>query len=250
MRFHDHFSGHAQGYADARPRYPDALFSWLAALAPARRLAWDAGCGNGQAALGLGAHFERVVATDPSHSQIALAQPHPRVEYRIEPAEDPSLELGSVDLACVAQALHWMDLARLVPALRRALQPEGVFAAITYQACSVSPAVDAVFRQLLDDRLGPWWPPERVHVDTGYRDLALPIDEVRAPRFAMREAWPLPRFLAYLRSWSACQRCLRETGRDEVEALAGAFADAWGDPDLVREVRWPLVVRAGRLRAG
>mgnify|MGYP006154400979 CR=1 FL=1 len=33
--------------------------------------------------------------------------------------------------------------------------------------------------RMLDERLGPWWPPERVHVDTGYRDLALPI--VAAP---------------------------------------------------------------------
>ncbi len=49
MNFKDHFSGHADLYAQARPHYPDALFAWIAANAPARDCVWDAGCGNGQA---------------------------------------------------------------------------------------------------------------------------------------------------------------------------------------------------------
>ena len=45
MTFKDHFSGHATHYRDARPLYPPALFDWLAAIAPARDLVWDAGWG-------------------------------------------------------------------------------------------------------------------------------------------------------------------------------------------------------------
>jgi hypothetical protein len=38
-RFHDHFSGGAAGYARFRPRYPAALFTYLASLAP-RTVRW------------------------------------------------------------------------------------------------------------------------------------------------------------------------------------------------------------------
>jgi hypothetical protein len=35
-------------------------------------------------------------------------------------------------------------------------------------------------------------------------------------------------------------------GDDPLAALAPLFADAWGDPDTVREVRWPMFVHARR----
>ena len=63
MTFKDHFSGHASGYASFRPRYPEALFDFVAALTPGRSLAWDCATGNGQAALGLAERFTRVIAS-------------------------------------------------------------------------------------------------------------------------------------------------------------------------------------------
>ena len=45
----DHFSRQAAGYAQFRPDYPEALFSWLSDRAAAHEQAWDVGCGNGQA---------------------------------------------------------------------------------------------------------------------------------------------------------------------------------------------------------
>jgi len=71
--FADHFSATAAAYATFRPRYPDALFEWLAAIAPSRECAWDCATGSGQAASGLARHFEQVVATDPSAAQLAHA---------------------------------------------------------------------------------------------------------------------------------------------------------------------------------
>ena len=67
------FGQSADCYAQARPRYPPALFDWIAAIAPARVLAWDAGCGNGQATIDLASRFERVIGTDSSEEQIRLA---------------------------------------------------------------------------------------------------------------------------------------------------------------------------------
>ena len=76
--FKDLFSGHAAAYAAARPTYPEALFDWLATLAPRDGTVLDCGCGNGQASTALAERFARVIATDPSSEQIANAVPHAR----------------------------------------------------------------------------------------------------------------------------------------------------------------------------
>lgn len=250
--FKDHFSGHASVYASARPGYPRALFDWIASLAMDQALAWDAGCGNGQAAVALAQDFDAVMASDPSAEQIAQAPRHARVDYRVEAAEDCSLPAESVDAACVAQALHWFDLSRFFPTLLRVLKPGGVLVAWTYESCRVDPAVDAVFDRLYLDRLGPWWPPERRLVERGYRDIALPapllpVSEV--PAMSIQLDWTLEQYLDYLRSWSASARCLRETGRDAVGEFAPEIGKAWGPNGHARRVTWPLAILAGRRAA-
>jgi SAM-dependent methyltransferase len=234
-------------YREARPLPPADWFAWLAGQAPDRMLAWDAGCGNGQASLGLAAHFGRVVATDPSATQIAQASPHPAIDYRVEPAEQSSLAPASASLVCVSQALHWFDLAAFHAEVRRVARPGAVLAVSAYGNCSVDRAVDAVEQALYADTLGGDWPPERALVDSGYSELAFPFDPVPTPSFSMRADWNLAQFLAYLRSWSATQRYLRRTGVDPVEAAAPALAHAWGDSGRVRAVRWPFFTRVGRL---
>ena len=141
MTFKDLFSGHAGVYAQARPDYPPALFEWLARQCAGRGLVWDAGCGNGQASVALAAHFDRVVASDPSAAQIAQAGAHPHVEYRVEAAEAPSLPDASVDLVTVAQAYHWFDHERFHAQVRRVAKPGAVIAVWTYGLSTVTPDV-------------------------------------------------------------------------------------------------------------
>jgi SAM-dependent methyltransferase len=246
MAFQDHFSGHAGAYRAARPDYPEALFDWLGAQAPDRQLAWDAGCGNGQASESLAGHFHRVVATDPSATQIENAGAHPRIEYRVEAAERSSLAYASASLVTVAQALHWFDQGRFHAEVRRVLKPGGLFAAWAYSDCRVAPDIDALKDRVYVDLTGPYWPPERVHVDTGYRDLPFPYEEIAAPAFAMTTRWDVDRWLGYLRSWSASQRYLRATGVDPVALVEEALRAAWGEGE--REVRWDFHLCAGRLR--
>ena len=125
-RFADHFSGVAEGYAEARPEYPDALFDWIAAVAPATAQAWEPGCGSGQASRGLAARFDAVLATDPSAAQIARARGPANVRFAVEPGERCSLGDGAADAVCVAQALHWFD--------RPAFFRQGLLAPMTHVA--------------------------------------------------------------------------------------------------------------------
>jgi SAM-dependent methyltransferase len=245
--FKDHFSGHADSYREARPTYPDELFSWLAQQAPDNALAWDAGCGNGQATVALARHFKRVIGTDPSANQIAEGEPRPNIEYRVEPAEQPTLADASVSAVCVAQALHWFEHARFYAQVKRVLKPGGMFAAWSYADCSTGEApIDRIKDHLYVDLTGPYWPPERAHVDAGYQTLPFPFVEIAAPPFDMLARWNVEQFLAYLRTWSASQRYLKSKGTDPVSMIEPDFRAAWGDPQRVRDVRWKFFVRAGK----
>ena len=76
--------------------------------------------------------FDRVIATDASEKQIANAQSHKIVEYRVAPAENSSIESETLDLIMVAQALHWFDLDRFYAEARRVLKSDGILAASAY----------------------------------------------------------------------------------------------------------------------
>ncbi len=244
--FKDHFSGHASTYAAARPRYPESLFEWIGSQCPSHQLVWDAGCGNGQASLALTNYFDRVFASDPSASQIASAEAHGSITYAVEPAEQCSLPDNSVDCVCVAQALHWFDFGRFFAEAKRVLKPDGVLFAWTYEKSSVNHDVDAVFEKLYRGTLDDYWPPERKHVESAYRDIVFPFTEIDSPHFELRCDWTLSQYLAYLRSWSASQRYLKATGIDAVSVIEDDMRQAWGKPDEIRSVIWPLTVRAGR----
>lgn len=250
MSFKDHFSGHSDLYAQARPHYPDALFAWIAEQAPAHGCVWDAGCGNGQASAALARHFKRVVATDPSERQIGQAIADPRVEYRAEPAEHTSLAAQSADAVSVAQALHWFDLDAFIAEVQRVAKPGALFAAWSYANCSVTPAVDAIVAEIYDGVLGPYWPPERALVDEGYASMALPFAPIAAPALEMRVHWNAAQFLAYLSSWSAAQRHCKATGENAIAFVADRVCAAWDDQGQPRPVRWTLAIRAGRVQGG
>jgi SAM-dependent methyltransferase len=245
-QFKDHFSSHAQAYARSRPGYPPALFSHLASLAPSRQLAWDCATGNGQVAIGLARHFDRVVGTDASAAQIDHAFADERIAYRVEPAEATSLDAASVDLVTVGQALHWFDLDRFYAEVRRVLRTGGVIVAWCYGRCTVAPDIDAVVDRFYAQIVGPFWPPERVLVESGYRTLPFPFARVALPAFGMHADWTAEELLGYLGTWSATQRFEAAHGRDPRDEISESLINAWGSRHARRRIQWPLSFLAGR----
>ena len=245
--FRDHFSGHASDYAAYRPTYPPDLFDALAAHVDTRARALDVATGNGQAALALAERFASVFATDASAEQIAAALPHPAVTYAVRPAHDSGLPGGSVDLITVAQALHWFDPEPFHAEVERVLRPGGVVAAWCYELFTVDASFDAVMLELYHDVLGADWPPERRHIEAGYRTLPWPWPACPMPSVAMRAAWTVDQALGYLRTWSATRRYWQREGVDPVAAMEPRLRSAWG-ADAVRPVHWPLTVKVARVR--
>ena len=244
----DHFSSVAKQYAQSRPTYPDELFEWLAACCAAHELAWDVGAGNGQASLPLAGRFDKVLATDLSADQIARAAAHPRIEYRVAPAQGSGLGAASADLVTVAQALHWFELDAFYAEVRRVLKPGGLIAAWSYGVLTVEgEAVGTRIDHFYWHVVGPWWPAERRHVENGYAELAFPFEPVPGPPFAIRRDWTLDELLGYARSWSAVSRMQQATGTDPVAELDRQLAPDWGPRDTRRLVTWPIAMRVGRV---
>lgn len=245
--FHDHFSSVAERYADFRPHYPAALFDYLATLAPTDALVWDCACGNGQATLDMAECFERVLATDASKEQIASATPHPKIVYRVAPAEQSGLPDASAGLITVAQALHWFDLERFYAEARRALKPGGVLAVWAYGMNEVEgDRVNQLVQEFYASTVGPYWPPERKLVEEGYRTIPFPFAETTPPSIRMEARWTLEQLLGYFGTWSATNRFIKATGRNPLEPLSESLSRAWGDPHSARLVVWPLSLRVGR----
>ncbi len=246
MSFKDHFSRHSAAYRQFRPSYPAALYEFLASLAPGRKLAWDCATGNGQAAVSLAQHFERVLATDASAAQLAERQREPRVLYACATAEQAPIRSGSCALVTVAQAAHWFNLPAFYAEVERVGSPLAVIALWTYGRCIVNRGVDQDVADFTREFIGPYWPPERHYVDAGYRTLPFPFERCAAPSFELAVEWSAEDLVNYIGTWSAVSRYRDAVGSDPLIQLRARLALSWADGKM-RLVRWPLDLIVGRI---
>ena len=247
MAFKDHFSRQSTGYGLYRPHYPAELFACLADLCRRHDLAWDCGCGTGQAAHGLSQHFKSVIATDASAAQIDKAVPADRVEYQVAPAEQSGLASASVDLVLVAQALHWFDFEAFYREVRRVCRADAVLAAVTYGLMRVNPEIDQIIDHLYVDLLGGDWPAERQHVDNGYQSIPFPFPRLADQNITMSAEWDFDHCFGYLETWSAVQRYRQRTGHCPLAEVADPLLAAWGDREQVRQLSWPISLLLGQV---
>jgi len=245
-QFKDHFSTQSDQYRRYRPGYPAALFDYLAGISPARELAWDCATGTGQAARELARLFNNVVASDASAQQIAQAESDERIDYRVMPAEQPTLAVQSVDLITVAQALHWFDQARFYTAAWEVLKPDGMLAVWSYHLLSVNPSIDKVVKHFYHDIVGAYWPPERTLIEQGYRALPKLFQNIMTPEFAMQSQWSVADLLGYLGTWSASRYYQAELHADPLDLIRKELLQAWGDSDTIRIIHWPLRIQVGK----
>jgi len=246
MSFKDHFSKHALDYAKYRPHYPQEMFAYLAGLCPTRETAWDCATGNGQAALSLTPFFAHLLATDASAQQIAQATAHPKIEYRVAPAEHTDIPAHAVALVTVAQALHWFHFEPFYAEVRRVLAPGGIVAVWCYNLLRCAPAIDKILDEYYRDVVGTFWPPERKFLEDRYQAIPFPFQEIDAPEFFMSATWNLDDLIGYVRTWSATQRFIAQKNSDPLIALRSRLLPPWGAPEQDRRLTWPLYLRVGR----
>jgi len=246
-RFTDYFSSIAPKYLRFRPRYPSALFDYVASICHGHEWALDCATGGGQAALELTQFFQRVVATDASRCQIENAATHEKIFYVAARAETLPLQPHSVDLFMVAQGLHLFDFDSFYTEVRRVLKPDGLFAASCYHWSRITPEVDAVRAAYQKTIVGAYWPPGRHFVDEMYQTIPFPLKEISAPVFTMENRWNMHDLIGYLETWSATQQYKEKTGTNPIDRIRQDLQQAWGDPEEQKRVVWPLYLRVGKM---
>ncbi|MFC4056931.1 class I SAM-dependent methyltransferase [Planomonospora corallina] len=133
------FGGQAAAYARERPGYPAAAVRWalepVSGRAPLRVL--DLGAGTGKLTEALvplvrqAGDASGIVAVEPDAAMLAeLRRALPEVRALPGAAEEIPLPDASVDAVVVGQAMHWFDLDRALPEIRRVLAPGGVLAGL------------------------------------------------------------------------------------------------------------------------
>lgn len=243
----DNFSAQASSYAQFRPVYPQGLYDRLLDLVKEKNTAWDCGCGNGQVASVLSAHFDEVIATDISSGQIQHARQKPNINYRLMPAENTDIKTSSVDLITVAQAIHWFNFEEFYKEARRVGKSESIIAVWAYNLPELNTPIDKVIQNLYSDILGSqYWDPERKFIEENYQTIPFPFEEILLPEFRIETSWTLENLLGYLNSWSAVQHFIGKKNINPVGQLEAEFRTAWGTEKICK-VSFPVYTRIGKV---
>lgn len=250
MEYIQHFAQNPSAYLQYRPDYPAALFEYLAGLCDQHFLAWDCATGNGQAALPLAQYFTEVVASDVNQEPLNVALQKDNLSYHCWPAEQTEFEDASVDLITVAQALHWFDLECFYAEAIRVAKPRAIIAAWCYSLGSLTPAVDIVIQKLYHDILGDaYWPKERRYIDNGYKTILFPFKKLKTvPEFYTEKQFNLSDIIGYLHTWSAVKEYQLQNKQDPIELITNELATAWGDPEKIITMRWPIHLLVGHIK--
>ena len=240
------FSTGGSDYAQYRPRYPAELAAFLAGLAPDRQSALDVGCGNGQLTCLLADYFTSVTGTDPSEAQINSAVAHQRVTYHCAAAEALPQDGKKYSLITAAQAAHWFQLEQFYREVKRVAAPDGVIALKSYGVLQLDDQLNKRFLRFYHDEIGPYWPPERRLVDNGYRDIHFPFNAIPAPTLCISYQWTLQQLLGYISTWSAVTRAREAENSAILQQFSRDIETLWGDPQKLRAVSWPVIIRAGK----
>lgn len=206
-------------------------------------------------------HYKQVIATDISEEQLKHAIPHPQIRYLHTPltmSDDELVTLlggeNSVDLITVASAVHWFDLEKFYPIVRRVLRnPGGILAVWCYSGIQLSPEIDLLLRTHFE-RTFPFRNPNVKYAVECYKTLPFPFESVgvgsegQPLELEMQKEMSFEGLLKLLKSLSSFNTA-KGQGVDLLsEEVVREFESAWGGPELVRTIIYKTYMLAGKVK--
>jgi SAM-dependent methyltransferase len=172
------FSDRVENYARFRPRYPEALFRFLAELLRAPAVVADIGSGTGILSAQLLRAGYTVLAVEPNgpmrqEAERQLAE-NPEFHSVAGTAEATTLAAGAAQAVTCAQSFHWFDRARCRLEFQRILREPGIVLLIWNERLPEGPMeeYDRILqesipdyrsvgrRHVTDDDIGQFFAPE------------------------------------------------------------------------------------------
>jgi len=241
----EYFNVRSNDYKKYRPVYPKGLFDFLADIAPANDLAWDCGCGTGQATAALSDYFDHIIGTDVSKGQIKNAIKKQNIIYKVTSEKNSELKNKSVDLVTCAQSLHWLTLNKFYKEVKRVLKPGGIIAVWTYNLFRVNKDIDDLIDKFYFDIIYNYWPEQRKHVESKYTELDFPFSKLCAPQFSMEAEWSLDQLIGYLNTWTGVQNYIEFEAFSPLEFVENELKIIWKKNKSKKKIVWPLTVKVG-----
>lgn len=244
----DIFSKQASTYKKYRPTYPDELYDDILSQVKEKNSCWDCGTGNGQAAVVLSKHFNKVYATDISNNQLKNAEQISNIEYSIARAEKTSFSNDQFDLVTVGQAAHWFDFDAFNNEVKRVTKKDGMIAIWGYGLLKINDDVDKLIDHFYTEVIGPYWDKERRHIDNEYRSIKFDFEEIHnINKRSINIEWQLSDLQGYFNSWSCVQHYKKQNNDENpVNELIDKISCIW-QSDEKKAIKFPIFLRMGRV---
>ncbi len=243
----DQFSVQSETYAQHRPTYPKAIYDHILKFVETRDAAWDSCTGNGQAAYDLSPHFTSVFANDVSKNQLDNAMHADNTYYFVCRSEHTPFQTGLFNLITVAQSIHWLDFDSFAEEVLRTSAPNAILAIWGYSIPRVDVNTDDLVDTLYFRTTNKYWSQERRYVDTKYRSIQLPFEELDYKEFDHTIQWTREELTGYLTSWSGVQNYIKDKGEDPVQKVEARMKSFWRN-ETPKEVKMHLFLRVYKVR--
>jgi hypothetical protein len=103
--------------------------------------------------------------------------------------------------------------------------------------------INEIINDLYGSTLNGFWDFKRKMVEDGYKDVVLPLHEIDSPTYQMSTEWNIEHLIGYLNTWSAVKKYTQTFSINPVEKIINPLLEAWGNPEALLVVTWPLNVR-------
>lgn len=242
----DIFSVQSASYKKYRPTYPTELYDDILSNVEGRNECWDCGTGNGQVALVLSKHFKQVQASDISEGQLNKATQKKNINYSITRAEKTHFADDRFDLVTVGQAAHWFDFDAFNQEVKRVTKKGGLIAIWGYGLLRIDSQVDTLIDHFYKDIIGPYWDPERRHIDSAYQSINFDFEEIPySKQRTIDVKWEIAQLQGYFNSWSCVQHYKNQNnGENPVDELIDKVGACW-NTDTKMDIKFPLFIRLG-----
>lgn len=243
----DLFSEQAAEYARYRPSYPAELFEYIYSFVTGQKAAWDCATGNGQAAVHLAQHFEQVIASDISASQLALAPQVHNIQYVTCSAENTPFPDHYFNLITVAQAYHWFNWEAFRKEVNRVGKANAVIAVWMYDLLtSNDQEVNDLILDFYHHVVGPYWDAERKWVEEHYQTIPFPYKLLPSREFTISKEFSRDDLIGFFSSWSASQKYFKAKGKPATSIIQEKLERLWPQNE-VRTFVHPIYLIIGRI---